>query len=159
MKRLLITLLALSALSSAVHAQDNFAGIRLGYGYGLTTELSAQRYMGDITRVEVDLGLRYRDPYFKKEELSYHPTGLILGGSFQWHWFLLGGFGAYAGPAIQLSLPGWSHFGLGFGGQLGLDYQFDVPFQVFIDWRPLYIPFGLYKGFDPNVALGVRYNF
>ncbi len=159
MKRLLITILALSALSSAVYAQDNFAGIRLGYGAAFTTELSAQRYMGDITRIEVDLGLRYRDRYGDRENPSYYPIGLILGGSYQWHWFLLGGLGAYAGPAIQFSLPGWSRFGLGIGGQLGVDYQFNVPFQVFIDWRPLYLPFGPYKGFDPNGAVGIRYNF
>ena len=157
-----MSLVAALTLVSAATAQDYdaTAGFRVGYGAAFTTELSGQLFVNDINRIEVDLGLRFRNTlhHDTDKEITY-PTGPILTGAYHWHWFLAGGFGVYGGPAIQLSLPYWHHFSLGLGGQIGLDYQFDAPFQVALDFRPIYNLFGYYRGFDPNVGISLRYAF
>ena len=167
MKKLLLSLIVLLALGTAVRAQDYdiTTGLRMGYGHrsAFTLEFSAQAFVNDINRVEVDLGLRLRNHFTKTDDGEsydvYLPIGPILTSAWQWHWFLAGGFGVYGGPALQLSLPAWHHFSMGAGGQVGLDYQFDAPFQVALDFRPIYNFFGPYKGFDPNVGLSFRYAF
>ena len=175
MKKLLISLIALLTLATAVRAQDYNFGLRIGYGGAFGTELSLQRFFGDINRVELDLGMRFRDYTIldngKDAEKYTYPGGPTLTSAYHWHWFLAGGFGFFGGPAFQLSMPRWNSFGLGLGAQLGLDYQFDAPFQLSLDFRPIYNVVGQFKGvgangktrvlggFDPNVSLGIRYSF
>ena len=162
MKKVFITLLALVALSTAANAQYNNAiGFRLGYGStAFGSELSYQGFVSDINRIELDLGLNFT-----------RPLGMSAAAIYQWHWFLAGGFGVYGGPGVQLSIPAWHHFGLGLGGQLGFDYQFDAPFQIALDFRPIYNVIGQFKGvkedgkvriaggFDPSVGVSLRYAF
>ena len=175
MKKLLVSLLALLALTTAVRAQDYNFGVRIGYGGALSTEISLQRFFGDINRAEVDLGMRFLhrsilDNGKDAEKITYY-GGPTLTSAYHWHWFLAGGLGVFGGPAFQLSIPHWDSFGLGLGGQIGFDYQFDAPFQFSLDFRPIYNVIGKFKGvdadgktrilggFDPNVSLGVRYSF
>ena len=165
MKKLLISLVALLSLSFAAQAQDyDFtAGVRVGYGAAFTLEASGQVFVNDINRIEVDLGMRFSRNTSVKD--IYYPYGPILTTAWHWHWFLAGGFGVYGGPALQFSLPAWHHFSMGAGAQVGLDYQFDAPFQISVDFRPIYNFFGPFhgyngkQGFDPNVAIGLRYAF
>ena len=167
MKKLFLSLITLLALGTAVQAQDYdiTTGLRIGYGHhaAVTMEVSAQAFVNDINRVEVDLGLRLRNHFTKKvgdeSYEEYLPIGPILTSSWQWHWFLAGGFGIYGGPTLQLSVPAWHHFSMGAGGQVGIDYQFDAPFQLALDFRPIYNFFGPYRGFDPNVGVSIRYSF
>ena len=175
MKKLFFILVAAIALTTAASAQENTFGVRLGYGAALGTELSFQRVIGDINRLEMDLGIRFAkksilDKGDDATKIKY-PGGPTLTGIYQWHWFLAGGFGFFGGPAVQVSMPYWHHFGLGLGGQVGLDYQFDAPFQVGFDFRPIYNVIGKFKGineegktriaggFDPSFALSLRYAF
>lgn len=175
MKKLFIVLVAALGLATAASAQDNTFGVRVGYGAALSTELSFQRFVGDVNRLELDLGMRFkhtaiRDTGSDATKITY-PGGATLTGIYQWHWFLAGGFGIYGGPGVQISLPYWHHFGLGLGGQIGFDYQFDAPFQLAFDFRPIYNVLGYFKGFkedgdvriiggfDPNFALSLRYAF
>jgi len=163
MKKLLLSLFAVLALTTAVSAQETTIGLKMGSSlrkdFGM--EISAQTFTNDINRIELDLGLRFR----------YGHTALTTAIGYQWHWFLFGGFGVYGGPAIQLGYTFWSdpgffqRFNLGLGAQLGFDYQFDFPVQVVLDFRPTYNFFGgllnggrLY-GFDPYVSMGLRYAF
>lgn len=162
MKKLLLSLVALLALNFAVQAQDYdiTTGLRVGYGAAFTAEVSAQAFFNDINRLEMDLGFRFAS-YYKKntDDERYMYFGPVLTTALHWHWFLAGGFGIYGGPAIQFAIPHWNSFGMGAGGQVGLDYQFDAPFQIALDFRPIYNFFGNYRGFDPNVGLSLRYAF
>ena len=162
MRKLILSLVAVFALGFAAQAQDyDFTGgVRIGYGAAFSLEASGQAFVNDINRIELDLGIRFQNHYRKYDDYEiYYHLGPILSTSYQWHWFLAGGFGVYGGPAIQLSLPGWHYFSLGAGGQVGFDYQFDAPFQLSLDFRPIYNFFGPYQGFDPNVGIGLRYSF
>ena len=153
MKRLIVTILAFCALTTAVCAQENAIGIRIGAMKGFGMELSYQTFLNDINRIEVDAGFRVYD----------HHAALTAAGGYQWHWFLAGGFGAYGGPAAMMSWTLWPYdhkFNLGLGAQVGFDYQFHAPIQVLLDFRPTYNFFGgLLYGFDPYVSLGFRYAF
>lgn len=152
MKKIIISLIALVALSTAAHAQYNNAlGIRAGYGTAFGAELSYQTYLGNINRVELDLGARLYTDY----------SALSLAAIYQWHWFLAGGFGFYIGPGAEAFLSDHT-FGIGVGGQIGIDYQFNAPFQISLDWRPIYDFVGHVPGdnrFNYGGALGIRYAF
>jgi len=155
MKKIILSLIALVALTTAVRAQDNTFGVRLGYGAAFGTELSYQGFISDINRIELDLGARFG----KTSGEIVYPTTASLAAIYQWHWFLVGGLGIYGGPGVQLTV-GSQSFGIGLGGQLGLDYQFAAPFQLSLDFRPIYHLIGSYHmSFDPHVALGIRYAF
>lgn len=175
MKKLFFILIAFIGLTTAASAQENTFGIRAGIGTAFGPELSYQRFIGDITRLELDFGMRFkhtsiRDKGNDATKITY-PGGATITAIYQWHWFLAGGFGFYGGPGIQFSIPAWHHFGLGLGAQAGLDYQFDAPFQISLDFRPIYNVIGQFKGFnedgkirvgggfDPNVGLSLRFAF
>ena len=76
------------------------------------------------------------------------------------------------GSANRLELDlGWHNFkdwgsyinltniGLGFDAQIGLEYKFNIPLQVSIDFRPQWDILGAGSGFGYGVALGIRYCF
>lgn len=159
MKRILISLIALVALTTAARAQDNTFGVRAGYGAAFGAELSYQGFISDINRIEIDLGARFGRNYVRDEVSVVYPTSAALSVIYHWHWFLVGGFGIYVGPGVQATIAG-AGFGLGLGGQVGLDYQFDAPFQLSLDFRPMYALVGPYHlSLDNHVALGIRYAF
>lgn len=150
MKKVLLTLAAMLAITTALSAQDNAIGLRIGAMKGIGAEISYQRYLSDINRMEADLGFRIYD----------HSMVATLNGNYQWHWFLTEGLGVYGGPNLLMALDGGGYFNLGFGAIAGIDYQFDAPVQVSLDFRPSYnLGHGSLQGFDPYVALGMRYAF
>jgi hypothetical protein len=125
-----------------VNAQN--LGLRFGYG----AELSYQHLMGD-NRLEVDLGL------------SNFSGALNLAATYQWvkplenkfNWYY--GFGAGIGIWDQV-------FGLAALGQVGIEYNFDGPIQLSLDWRPglhfIFYNADMYTGFwGSSVALSIRY--
>ena len=167
MKKLLISLIALVALSAAAQAQNNTFGLRLGYGAAFGGELSYQGFVSDINRIELDLGARFGKTTVNNDGVQVpYPTSAALSLIYQWHWFLVGGFGIYGGPGVQATATG-EGFGLGLGAQAGFDYQFDAPFQLSVDFRPIYHLIGPYAKatgswaptLDPHVAVGIRYAF
>lgn len=152
MKKILITLVALAALTTAAHAQYNHTiGARLGAGSAFGAELSYQGFLTDINRVELDLGAHFG----QYDEVHYN--ALSFAAIYQWHWFLAGGFGFYVGPGAKAYFRE-KHAGLGIGGQVGIDYQFAAPVQISLDFRPMYHLIN-YSGPDYGAALGIRYAF
>lgn len=152
MKKVFITLLALVALTTAAHAQYNHTlGVRLGAGSAFGAELSYQGFLSDINRIELDLGA-----HFGQYDGSRY-NAVSLAAMYHWHWFLAGGFGFYVGPGVKAYIQE-RHAGLGIGGQVGVDYQFNVPLQISIDFRPMYHLIN-YSGGNYGVALGLRYAF
>ena len=173
MKKLFVTLAVLLAMTSMASAQNNAIGARFGFGTAFNPELTTQWFIGDISRLELDLGLRFKTSAVTDSGINVdYPGGGTFTGVYQWHWFLAGGFGFYFGPGLQISFPNWKKLGFGLGGQIGFDYQFDAPFQVSFDFRPIYNVAGGFKGtntdtdkvrffggFDPVFAIGLRYTF
>lgn len=156
MKKILLTVVAIFAMSTMANAQIKDLGVRIGGGQGYGAELSAQwGFMGQ--RLETDLGWNSDDGY----------TGISLAGVYQWTGDIGSGFSWYAGVGARLAMWSWddanggdTDFALALLGQAGIEYNFDaVPIQLSLDIRPNFwlIPNTSFHWGD--IALGIRYRF
>ncbi|WP_294819357.1 hypothetical protein [uncultured Flavobacterium sp.] len=164
MKKLLLSAFMLIGLAFSSNAQDrNALGLRLGDNDGFGGEISYQRLLGDNNRLELDLGWRDSKNY----------DAIKLTGLYQWVWNIEGGFNWYAGVGGGVgtwefdNVPDYydgdddSGTFLFVAGDIGIEYNFDIPLQLSLDFRP-----ELYFGddfreddFGPDIALGIRFKF
>lgn len=147
----------------AANAQDispNAIGIRIGDNDGFGTEVNYQRALNDINRLE--LGLGWRDA---QNFNAYRLTGI-----YQWVWHLDGNFNWYAGAGAALGQfdfknnnPNFndeSNFFLNAAGNIGIEYNFEIPLLLSLDFRPeLSILNDIDDSFEFDIALGIRYQF
>lgn len=148
MKKALLTLIAIVGLAFAANAQN--IGVRLG----TDGEISYQHELGSNNRIEADLGiggfLNWSDYHF-----------LSLTGVYQWHWNIVDSFGWFVGPGAQISLvqakSNETYFNVSVGGQIGIDYEFNIPLQLSLDVRPMWNFLGTWSGFGWGACLGIRY--
>ena len=142
MKKFIVILAALVCFATAASAQSRAIGIRATYG----AELSYQHDLGG-NFLEADLGW-FHDGFYVTGVYDF-----ILGSE--------GNFNFYAGPGAALgfySTPDASGFNAGIAGQLGMEYNFNIPLQLSLDWRPVFN--FIHGGFGwQGVALGIRYRF
>jgi len=161
MKKLFLLLMALIGLSFTTSAQqiaDNALGLRLGDSDGFGAEISYQRGIGDNNRLEFGLGWRDGKNF----------TAIRVTGLYQWVWTLDGNFNWYAGVGggfASYSLDGLpdgaddSDTSLFAAGDIGIEYNFDIPLLISLDFRPE-IGFGDFNDdVDFDIALGLRYQF
>ena len=158
MKKLFLLAIAIIGFSTLSNAQDiskNALGLRLGDSDGFGAEVSYQRALGDNNRLEVDLGWRDGKNY----------DGFKLAGLYQWVWVLDGDFNWYAG--VGGGVGSYSFDNKAFddetfvfaAGDIGIEYNFDIPLQLSLDFRPE-LGFGDYRDdLDFDIALGIRYRF
>ncbi|MCB0450343.1 outer membrane beta-barrel protein [Mariniflexile maritimum] len=163
MKKLLLFSVAVLGFTVASNAQDisdNAIGLRLGDSNGVGAEISYQHALGGDNRLELDLGWRDGKDY----------NGFKLTGLYQWVFPLDGAFNWYAGAgggigSFSFDVPGGKDVSDTFifaAGDIGIEYNFDIPLQLSLDFRPE-IGFGD-SDFDNNdldfdIALGIRYRF
>lgn len=138
---------------------QNALGLRIGDNDGFGAEVSYQRALSENNRLEIDLGLRS----------GSHYDGFKLAGIYQWVWNIEGGFNWYAGAGAGLGSydyeddyylkdNGSETFAL-IAGDIGIEYNFDIPLMLSLDFRPE-IGFGNhYDDLDFDIALGIRYQF
>jgi len=159
MKKIFLTLALVVSMVSAIKAQaDNKAiGLRLGGGFGGGAEISYQQPLDKTNRLEVDLGL--------------NSWGFGLNGIYQWVWDLsdLGdGFNWYAGIGAGVGTYNFNYgndihanrdFSIGVLGQVGLEYKFEIPLTLSLDYRPgiYFVP--SFNGTYDGICLGARYRF
>lgn len=157
MKKLLLLAICMIGFTVQSHSQniaENAIGLRLGGSTGVGTELSYQRALSGNNRLEIDLGWSNRD-----DDNAFRATGIYqwvrpLDDSFNWF------FGAGAGAGAIDSAQNDNNFFVAVAGQVGVEYDFDFPLLVSVDFRPeigLLNYYGDELGFD--VALGLRYQF
>lgn len=165
MKKIILTVFMLIGLAFATQAQDiskNALGLRLGSNDGFGGEVSYQRKMSTDNRLEFDLGWRNSD----------NVDAFKLVGLYQWVWNIDQGFNWYAG--VGGGIGSWSYnknntknsgtFILA-AGDIGIEYNFDVPLQLSLDLRPeLYLNNNgenqfRKNNFGPDIGLGIRYRF
>lgn len=158
MKRLLsITLLSL--LSFAVlNAQPRSFGGRFGYG---SQELSYQHYVRDQF-IQIDFGTAN----FKNIQIHATYNWIIANPSWtaKGYWYFYGGAGIGGGYSSNTNQDPYGF--LGIAGRLGLEYQFEFPLSLSIDFRPVIGPkFGAGGGFYNKwsyiflPSLGIKYLF
>jgi hypothetical protein len=162
MKKIIITLAVIIGMTVTAQSQGvskNALGLRLGSNDGFGGELSYQRKLAANNRLELDLGFRN----------SNNINAFKLAALYQWVMNIEGGFNWYVG--VGGGLGSWSYdnkFGNDSGtflfvaGDLGIEYNFDVPIQLALDIRPeLYFNSSAYRtsNFGPDIALSIRYRF
>ncbi len=163
MKKIFLSILATAGLIISVNAQeisDNALGLRLGDSDGFGAQISYQRSLGDNNRLEIDLGW----------DDNGNADGFKLAGLYQWIWQLDGNFNWYAGVgggvgSYSIDLPSNQDDTDTFlfaAGNVGIEYDFDIPLLISLDFRPE-IGFGddIYDNddLDFDIGLGLRYQF
>lgn len=159
MKTTILSLMLLATLSVFSQEISNHAiGLRLGSNKGIGVEISYQRALGDNNRLEANLGFRNSD----------NINSFKLVGLYQWVWQLEGDFNWYAGAGGGLA--SWSSkfnnsstsgtYFLG-AGNIGVEYNFDIPLMISLDFRPeLYFGSGGFgNNFGADIGISVRYKF
>ena len=149
MKKTLIIIASLLAFAVVASAQPRAIGVRAGYG----AELSYQHNLGSENFLEVDLGWSFSSAGYFNVAAAYDFSVAPVGP-----------FNFYAGPAADLDLYGTNtnngSLGLGVGAQLGLEYIFsEIPFQISLDWRPLFRLIPSTGFWWDSIGLGLRYAF
>lgn len=162
MKKIILSAVVLLSGVFAANAQEglskNALGLRLGDNDGFGFEVSYQRLLSENNRLELDLGWR-NDKYYDAVKIA---------GTYQWIWNIDGGLNWYAG--VGGGLGTWNYSNGPFddsgafvfvAGQVGIEYNFDFPLQVSLDFRPeLYLNNNDYReSFGPDIAIGARYKF
>ena len=163
MKKLFLLSIAVLGFAFSSNAQEiskNALGLRLGDSDGFGAEISYQHALGDNNRLELDLGWRDGKNY----------DGFKLAGLYQWVFPLEGDFNWYVGAGGGLgsfsinnsSGKDYSDTFFFAAGDIGIEYNFDIPLMLSLDFRPE-LGFGddLYDNndLDFDIALGIRYQF
>jgi len=167
MKKIILSAIMLMGLAFTTQAQDiseNAIGLRLGDNAGFGAEVSYQRGFSNSNRLELDLGWRNRNDYYNN---GYNDDAIKLAGLYQWVWNIDGGFNWYAGVgggfgSYNSDYNGVSDNGMfAFAaGDVGIEYNFDFPLQLSLDFRPEIGGNGYYENnYSSDIALGVRYRF
>jgi hypothetical protein len=151
-KKLVLFLFAVLSSAALVAQAERAIGVRFGAG----GEVSYQHPLGESNRVELDLGLS--------------PQSFGLNGIYHWvndlsEW--TDGMSWYYGPGATIGFSNTSplfptrEFALGVVGQIGLEYKFDFPLQLTIDYRPtFYLVRNAGTGGNYNdICLSARYRF
>ena len=166
MKKLIFTLLAIAGLSASSYAQEireNAIGIRIGDASGFSTEINYQRALTDNNRLELGLSFRSGNSFN-----AFKATGI-----YQWVWNIEGGFNWYAGAGASAGVfdvdndsrffnDDNNNLFVNVAGDIGIEYLFDIPLQLSLDFRP---EIGIINDFDIDdtlefdIALGIRYTF
>lgn len=161
MKKLMLTLTLIGGLFTmqGQNFSKNALGLRLGDNDGFGGEISYQRGLSSKNRLEFDLGWRN----------SNYVDAIKVAGLYQWVWNIDQGFNWYAG--VGGGLGSWSYDRnnvsdsgsfVFLAGDIGIEYNFDIPLQLSLDFRPeIYSNSGRFRddNFGPDIALGVRYRF
>jgi hypothetical protein len=164
MKKLILSAIMVVGLAFTAQAQEiskNALGLRLGDNDGFGGEVTYQRGLGDNNRLELDLGWRNSNDY----------DAVKLAGLYQWVWNIDGGFNWYAGVGGGLANASYdkgydnnrdkdSYTYLFAAGDIGIEYNFDIPLLLSLDFRPeVYFTDNIDKDFGPDIALGIKYQF
>jgi hypothetical protein len=134
--------------TNSLNAEDKDIGLRFTNGGMGGAEISFQQGLRKNNRLEFDLGM-------------YTDNHLSLVGIYQWKWPLkaLGpGFDWYAGGGLGLLFLQNPYISFGVMGQIGLEYNFTIPLQLSLDWRPTFF-YNDYSSYLGSSGVSVRYRF
>lgn len=163
MKKILFVILLLISFGFTISAQEiskHAIGLRLGSNDGFGGEISYQHRLSKNNRAEFDLGFRNSSNY----------NAFKLTGIYQWVWNIDGGFNWFAGVgggvgsysiAKKNGFDGSSGVFFDVAGDIGIEYIFDFPLQVSLDFRPEFYVGDKYRNnnFGNDIALSIRYRF
>ena len=156
MKKIILAFTFFAFGLSSINAQeiaDNTLGLRFSLNDGLGAEFSYQRKLSEETRLEVDLGLRGNSNYSYFKATGLYEWVNHLEGNF--NWYLGAGGGLWYFNAKNFDSSGAAIYA---AGTVGIEYHFDIPLLVSLDFRPE-LGIGDYSGFHADFGLSARYKF
>ena len=159
---ILAAILAVVSVGAAV-AQPRAIGVNLGYG----VDFSYQHTLSETNMIDLSVNVPMFSGIGATATYDWvNPFGTAIPWNLagQWNWYL--GVGAGAGAYHLFNRWITTSWYVGAVGHVGVEYCFDFPLQLSLDWRPnigvegwgSYVgfnPYGLYSG----ISLGVRYLF
>jgi hypothetical protein len=153
MKRVVLSFVLFASVI-AVSAQPRAIGARGGYG----VEASYQHSFGESNMLQLDLGI----PFSGIQAVGTY-NWLSPIGSGDWNW--------YAGIGAGVGIYGWgwrsSWLFVGIAGMIGIEYNFNIPLQISLDYRPVigpyfydgHVGFNHYGFWYGAAAFSIRYKF
>ncbi len=161
MKKIFLLLIALIGFTFTINAQhiaDNALGLRLGDSDGFGAEISYQLGIRDNNRLEFGLGWRDGKNYSAIRVVGLYQWVWTLDGNFNWYTGVGGGFASYS---LDNVAPGAddSDTSLFIAGNIGIEYDFDIPLLISLDFRPEFGFGNINDDLDFDIALGLRYQF
>ncbi|MDG3582080.1 hypothetical protein [Galbibacter pacificus] len=139
----------------------NALGLRLGQGDGFGAEISYQRAIAASNRLEFDLGWKDNSHYDAFKITGLYQWVFPIEGDFNWYVGAGGGLGGYDHDDDYIDGNDYDDSGMfGFlAGDVGVEYNFNIPLLLSLDFRPE-LGFGDFDDdFDFDIALGIRYQF
>ncbi len=146
---------------TAQDISEHALGLRLGDSDGFGAEISYQKSIGRYNRAEINLGWRDSREFDAFKLAGVYQWVHQLDGGFNWYYGVGGGLGSVEFEPVP---DGDDNDGLFVfaAGNLGVEYDFDIPLLLSLDFRPEIGLLG-YDGFDNDfdfdIALGIRYQF
>ena len=149
----------------AQEISEHALGLRLGDSDGFGAEISYQRKIKQFNRLEVDLGFRDSRAYDAFKLAGVYQWVDVIDGGFYWFYGFGGGLGSVdfetvSGPSGPFTPDGGLFIFA--AGNLGVEYNFDIPLLISLDIRPELGLIGyddFSDSFDFDIALGLRYQF
>lgn len=160
-------LLLMMAVSMQAQEVSNHAlGLRLGDSDGFGAEISYQKQIMRTNRIELDLGWRDSRYYDAIKLAGVFQWVMPIDNGFNWFYGVGGGLGSVDfAPRLNNNNQPFNPDGGLFifaAGDIGIEYNFDFPLLLSLDFRPEIglIGYGDFNdSFDFDIALGVRYQF
>lgn len=144
----------------------NAIGLRLGDSDGFGAEVSYQRGLSQKNRLEFDLGWRNRNNHYYNNARFVKLTSL-----YQWVWNIEGDFNWYVGAGGGIANGSYSYNDDGkrytdnytyafVAGDIGIEYLFDFPLQLSLDFRPeVYFSDRVKDDYGSDIGISARYRF
>jgi len=149
-----MTLLSFSLVSNAQDIADHALGFRFGSSDGLGAEISYQHALSDSNRIEGDLGWRNNDSYNAFKITGLYQWVMPIDQALNWYVGAGGGLTSFSGKNDL-----GNSTGIFVAGDIGLEYAFDFPLQLSLDFRPEIGNNDFTDNTLFDIALGVRYQF
>ena len=150
-----ISIIAFTLNANSQEIADNALGLRLGDSDGFGAEISYQRALSDYNRLEFGLGWRDKSDYSAIRAVGLYQWVWELDGNFNWYAGVGGGFASFSFDNNDID----GETALFVAGDIGIEYNFDIPLLLSLDFRPE-LGFGDLNGdLDFDIALGIRYQF
>jgi hypothetical protein len=155
MKKVLLGIALLGCFVIAANAQPRAIGGRIGGDL----EFSYQHQVGD-NMIDATAGLWIGHGYLSVGAVAVYAWEFPINS-----WKRAGAWNWYVGPGVGMGVMVGNNIGsisASIGGQIGIEYQFRIPLNLSLDYRPMINALG----FNNNtwagiygIALGVRYRF
>lgn len=149
----IVSFLAIATSLSAQQVSKNALGLRIGDNDGFGAEITYQRHLNENNRLEFDLGFRNSNDVEAFKLVGLYQWVRPLDGNFNWYVGAGAGIGSYDTPV------GDGSFAL-VAGNVGIEYNFDIPLLLSLDVRPeLGFDDSYSDDLDFDIALGIKYQF